>query len=431
VANLTLVIATSISAVVLLLPPVYALIAYIGALVLCPFYLTTQLGTLNFPVHRIVILAVYVNIFLRTDLPNRFKFIWLDKLVIILFACQVLAGVTTTSNVMQVLENRSGRFFDMALPYFAVRLIIIDKQQYILLLKNILCIAGILAIPAFYESLTGRNPFNLLLGMSSGGLRSYRFGGRFARAGTTFGNSIQLGVFFAMAGGVCVGLLKNTRKRIWLYWLGIGLASLGVFSSMSSGALLAAQATIFFIVFYRYRRYWKQAVIMVLIMCAIVEVVSNRHFFEVADRFTFSKRNAWYRSRLIEMALFEGGMSGHWLTGYGFAEPGWGPKIDSRSYTDMVNHYLLILSRFGLVGFIPFFLMISTAIKTLFEGFWSLWSDSDRWLVWCLAACFLGALVTFNSVSIFPPCRNFFYIILGLCGALPQILYKDTGPVAL
>lgn len=413
-ANLTLVIAASISTVVLVLPPVYALIAYIGALVLCPFYLTTQLGTLNFPVHRIVILAVYANIFLRTDLPNRFKLIWLDKLVIILFVCQVLAGITTSPNMMVLLENRAGRFFDMALPYFAVRFIITDKQRYILFLKGVLCIAAILAIPSFYESLTEHNIF-----YKTGHVR--RFG--LARAAATFGNTIQLGIFFAMAGGACAGLLKSIRKNIWLYKTGIVLSLLGVISSMSYGSLATGAGAISFMVFYRYRRYWRQAVVAVVIMCAAVEIVSNRHFFEVVDRFVpGNRRNCWYRTRLIEMALFEGGMSDHWLTGYGLAEPGWGPRIDGRSYTDMVNHYLLILSRFGLIGFIPFLLMIGTAIKTLFERFWLLWSDGDRWLVWCLTGALFGVIFALNSVSIFPPCRNFFYIILGLCGALPTIL---------
>ena len=119
-------------------------------------------------------------------------------------------------------------------------------------------------------------------------------------------------------------------------------------------------------------------------------------------------------------------MTRTWLTGYGLADPGWHAKIDGRSYTDMVNHYLLILSRFGLLGFIPFCGIIVTAVKKLFENFWLLDRDCDIWLVWCLAGALFGVLLTFNSVSIFTPCRNFFYMILGLCGALPAILHNGT-----
>jgi len=428
-ASLTLVIAVSISAVVLMLSPAYALIAYIGALVLCPYYLRTELGTLNFPVHRIVILAVYASLLIRKNQIDKFNFIWPDKFVIACFACNLLAGVFTMPNVMQLLENQSGRLFDMALPYFAVRLIITNKQRYILFLKGVLCIAGILAIPAFYESVTRHNLFNNLFSFTTiqraEGTRAIPKWGLY-RAGATFGNAIQLGIFFAMAGGVCAGLLKNIRRHIWFYSIGIGLTLLGVLSSMSTGSFLAAIVTISFIAYYRYRWYWKQAIVTLVIMCAVVEIISNRHFYEVIDRVALRSQTAWYRSRLIEVAFFEGGMSGHWLFGYGLADPGWSKKIDGRSYTDMVNHYLLILSQFGLVGFIPFCGLIITSVKKLFEKFWLLQLDCDRWFVWSLAGVLFGLLITFNSVSIFPPCRNFFYVILGLCGALPQILYRDA-----
>lgn len=425
--NVALLIAVSVSTVILFLSPVYALIAYIGALVLCPYYLTTQLSTLNFPVHRIVILALYANLFLRTSLPGKFKFLLPDKLLLTLFVCQCLAGATTSPDFMQFLENRAGRFFDMALPYFAVRLIVTDKQRYVLLLKGVLCMAAVLSVPAFYHALTGHNLLAFGVGQSSAGggaERSLRLG--FFRASGTFGNSIQFGIFFAMAGGICAGLLKSVRKHIWLYWIGIGLTLLGVFSSMSSGSWLAAAATIAFFAFYRYRRYWKQAVVTLVVMCGLIQVISNRHFWEVIDRVALNSQTAWYRSRLIEVALFEGGMADHWLTGYGFTDPGWGTRIAGRSYTDMVNHYLLILCRYGLVGFIPFCWMIIAVVKKVFEGFWLLTCDRSRWLVWCLAGVLFGVLVTFNSVSIFPPCRNFFYIVLGLCGALSTILYNRT-----
>ena len=89
-------------------------------------------------------------------------------------------------------------------------------------------------------------------------------------------------------------------------------------------------------------------------MCACVEIISNRHFYDVISRFTFSGSSAWYRSRLIEVALFQGGMSGHWLTGYGWGvDPGWGAIIYGRPRSDIINQYLLVLCKYGLVGLVP------------------------------------------------------------------------------
>ena len=54
----------------------------------------------------------------------------------------------------------------MALPYFAIRLIITSKEKYILMLKAIALSSAVLALFAFFESLTGRNL--LALGRSLG-----------------------------------------------------------------------------------------------------------------------------------------------------------------------------------------------------------------------------------------------------------------------
>jgi len=80
-------------------------------------------------------------------------------------------------------------------------------------------------------------------------------------------------------------------------------------------------------------------------------------------------------------------MRGHWITGFGYnADPGWGPIIDTRSYTDIVNHYILVLVCFGLVGFIPFVAMNVAAIKQLILGDKLAMHKGDNWLIWCIGA---------------------------------------------
>jgi len=189
------------------------------------------------------------------------------------------------------------------------------------------------------------------------------------------------------------------------------------------GALLAAFGSITFIAFYRWRKYWKPTVILIIIMCASVEIISNRHFWEIVDRFAFSAGNAWYRSKLIRVALFEGGMSGHWLFGYPFGtDPGWGKLIGGRGILDIVNHYLGVLYHFGLVGLIPFLAVIGAAIKRLIDSFRICMTGADRWLVWCLAGGLFGILVAMNSTSLFGPPITVFYIMLAFCGAMPSII---------
>ena len=362
-------------------------------------------------------------------MPGRFKLTTLDKLVIIYFAAQILAGATTVQSLGAFLENRAGAIFDMVLPYFAVRLIIINKDRYLTLLKGILFLTAPLAIFGFYQCLTGRNPLVFIPGQSYSE-PPMRLG--LYRAALTFSVSIMFGLYFAMLGPVCAGLWYSIRKNRRMYTIAISLMALGVFSSMSSGPILATLLAIVFIAFYRFRQYWKIVVAVVILMCGSIEIISNRHFYDVLGRFTLSPQTAWYRSKLIDVALFQGGMSGHWLTGYGLIDPGWSAKIDNRDHTDIVNHYLLILSGYGIIGLIPFIAVIIVALNAIIKAFQMSVSEGDRWLIWCLAGALFGLLVSLFTVSLFGPPTSILYILFGFCGAMPQIIRQTNyQPVAV
>lgn len=420
--GITLLIAVAVSIAVFFTRPKHWLAIYIGAMVFYPTYISVKVGTVDFTVCRIVILAIYLNLFLRTDLVTQFKLIWLDKLLIIYFLCQLAAGATN-SPIGRLVENRAGAVLDLLLPYFAVRMIIRNKEQYLALLKGILIVAAPLAIVGFYQCWTGDNPVGFLKQYHALGPKSYAVLSRlgFFRADVTFPMSIMFGLFFAMLGPPCAGLLGQPTVKKMLICAGVILMGIGAFSSMSSGPWLAALVAITFITFYPYRKYSKEALVVVVLMCLIVEIVSNRHFYDVLGGFTINPTSAWYRTKIFEVALFEGGMSGHWMTGYGFADPAW--QIGGQGL-DIVNHYIFILSRFGLAGLLPFLLIVVATLKKLWEAYKLGTSNSDRWLIWCLASALIGILVAMNSVSLFGQPSTIFYIMLGFCGVMPAIVAK-------
>ncbi len=428
--SLTSIVAAIATALVLFLPPLYGLVVYIAALVWYPSYLAISIGTIDFTVRRIVILAVLGKLFIQTDRPNRFKLILLDKLVIIYFLAEILAGATTTQSLEAFMENRGGAIFDMVLPYFAVRLIIRSKQQYLTLLKAVLIIAAPLAIIGFYQCLTGKNPVGFLEEYSAWGGSTYTPIARHGlyRADVTFSMSIMFGLFFAMFGPMCAGLLKEKKGNKILYSLGITLMGIGVFSSMSSGPFLAALLAAIFIAFYHYRRYWRIALTIIILMCSIVEIISNRHFYDILGQFTFDAGTARHRSLLVEVALFKGGMSGHWLTGFGDADPGWGAKMYGEGeLTDITNHYLFVLSCFGLIGLIPFLAVVVTACRNLADAFKICTQNSDRWLIWCMSGALFGLLVASFSVALFGQPTSVFFIMLACAGTAPMMIAAENN----
>jgi hypothetical protein len=423
---ITLSVACVVSIMVFVVRPVYGLVLYVAAIAWYPSDLMVSVGTIDFTVRRIVVLALLVRLLLQTNKGHPFRLILLDKLVVAYFAAEMLAGAFSGSPLMALLENRAGAIFDMVLPYFAVRMAIQTKRQFLQLLKGVILVAVPLAIVGFCECLTGWNPLAFLrvYETSDAAMVYYvapeRFG--LTRASVGFSHSIMYGLFFAMLGPTCAGLLRNTREKL-VCGISLALMTLGVFASMSSGPVLAAVLAVAFILFFPWRRHWKTAVTAIVLLCASVEIVSNRHFYDVLGRFAFSSRTAWYRSRLIDVALFEGGMSHHWLTGYGYdMDPGWGPRLDGRSRTDTVNHYILELHRFGLMGLVPFLAVNIAAVKWVRKAYLASTATTDKWLAWCVAGSLFGLWNAMMTVSLFGPPTSVFFVLLAFAGLLPGVL---------
>jgi hypothetical protein len=247
------------------------------------------------------------------------------------------------------------------------------------------------------------------------------------RANVTFYVSIMYGLFFAMFGPVCAGLLYTQTRHKTFYWIGLMLMGAGIFASMSSTPMLAGMLSVIFIIFYRWRRYYKPVIVMIIVMCLSVEIISNRHFYDVLGGFTLEPKTAWYRSKLIDVALFQGGMSGHWLVGFGNdVEPGWCARIDERQHTDIVNQYILVLSRYGLLGLIPFLAFNVEAVRRMIVAYKAGETRRDKWLVWCLAAALFGLYGAFMTVSLFDQAPNIYFMLLGFVGVMPTLVLTET-----
>ena len=400
---MTILLAIIVSVLILISSPVNGLSIYTIALTWYPNTNKVSLGTIDFSLGRIAVLTLFLRIILNGDLFN-IKFNLLDKFVLLYFIGQLISGTQTTP-FARLIENRAGDFFDMALPYFAVRAIIVSKDLFITYIKAISISTAILGCIAFFESVTGKN-------LLAFGRHLVPLGQRmgFTRARISMSHPIYMGVFFGMVGTLSAMLPRlEIKKSFWVFI--VFLCFLGAFSSMSSGGLLTMLAGLFILILYTYRHHWKTLLKTIVILILLVEVLSNRHFYHVIDRFTFNSQTAWYRARLIEVAIFENGMAGHWLCGYGFEDPMWGLKIDHRQHTDMVNYYLLVLCKNGLWGFIPFITMIFLSVKATYNKLF-LFKEEEVIIKWSIGASLFAVLLAMNSVSLFGQPMTFFYIIL-------------------
>jgi hypothetical protein len=423
----TLAVACVFSVLALIVSPGHILTVFLASVIWYPSYYTVDTGSIHWTVRRIVIVVILLRVLLSGDFLRQFKLMRLDKIVVALFFCETLAGVitglTNTMGVVPFLQYQSGQMFDMLLPYFAVRLILANKEHYLSLLRGILVISFLFAIMAFYQFVTGGNPVSFM--------RTYYPKERSIgfRAELTFEVSIMLGLYFVSFGAACAGLLRFVSdNNKWICVVALVLMAVGTVSSASSGPMLALIMAVAFLILYHWKHEWRLVLTVVVLMCGSIEIVSNRHFYDVLGELTLTPETAWYRSRLIDVAIWEGGMSDHWSVGFGPIDPGWGPQIDERNHTDVVNHYILILINYGLLGFIPFMWMNLEAIKSVLWAGLHAAREADQWLVWTLAASLFGLAGAFFSVSLFEAPTTVYYMLIAFAAAMPGFILEGYPP---
>lgn len=423
---LTIAIALFGFLLALVLRPALGLVVYFAILFLYPQPLTLKLASFDLNTSRIVILGVLMNAMFRHKLLSKVEWSNIDFWVVTAFFAQSLA-LATNADPATVLINRGGNFLDVLLPYFAVRMIIHRRQDLITAIKGFALAAIPLALMGVFEAKTGRNPVGFMekyysfgLAGESGNPAYQRHG--FYRATVTLGNYISFGMFFAGVAPLAMGLLK---QRVWpkLVVLGVfGLIVLGLFSSMSSGPLFSIFVSICFICFFPYRRYWPALLVVCFVGLAFVEVFSNRPFYYVLTGFAFDQETAYYRIGLIEEA-FGGGMSGHWLTGFGYV--GLGPGNDNSNFhwehMDLTSIYVFWLARTGLVGLLPFLIVNYLMYRKLYLAARLTPSPADVWTFWCVAAAMIGWNFAYWTVAAMGPIETLLYILMGVCASAPTL----------
>lgn len=416
---LTLLVAGAASILIWLATPAMAVVIFVAAITWYPQYLPVAIGGVDFNVTRILAAVLIVRVLTRPDLIRSFRVTWLDVFVVGALLAQSLS-LLTNEPLSKVLVREGGTLFDTVLPYLAARFLIRTREDIYTVIKGLLIVAVPLALAGVYQSITGFNVYGMLEAMSpwrEGGDSFMRKG--FYRADGSFGNSIPFGLFFTAVFPLGIGLWQT--REIPKNWLvpACGCVVLGALSSLSSGPLFALVACVGFLCFYRFRNYWMFVVGAVVAVIIAVELYSNRNFYHVLTRFAFSSQTGYYRIGLVEEAL-GGGMKGHWLFGYGYVGVDADPEATGWhwEHRDLVNIYVKVLARTGLIGFIPFLLLTIEYYRRLYLAGRYAPTPSDKWLVWCVAAAVVNWNVAMLTVSALSQTQTVLHLLYALCGAL-------------
>lgn len=407
--------------------PVQALAIFAGLLLLFPQHLMAPVGGADFNISRLCILALWARILFRDHAMRRLKFNIVDFWVLVLYLGQMIA-LTRTVPPSIFLMRHAGAFFDTVMIYFAFRALLRTREDLYALTKGLVMVAMPLGIMGIMQAVTHRNPVDVYTFQPSiVDPRLFRHG--LYRADASFGNYIGFGMYFAAMAPLAFGLLA---RRTWS-WFKVGLAlsciGIGLISAMSSGPLFTVFAALGTVVLYHYRSFWRPALVVLVFLCLVVEFISNRHFYYIPTRFAFNSETAYYRIGLYEEA-FGGGMSGHWLFGYGYV--GVGPGNDNTNFfwqhMDFTSIYIHQLAWYGLMAFIPFCCMTWCYFRRLYAASSLVRKTEDMWMLWCWSACLIGWAIGMLAVAPVAQMRDLYYLFIAVAVNMPLVLAGAPQP---
>jgi hypothetical protein len=416
VTPVTIVVALLAAVAVTIVRPGRAVGIIIVSMLLWPEYLRIPIGLAQMSAPRVAATVFILRMVLKGDSQLRWN--WVDTLVLVGWGWDLLANFVENADGTQ-LVYMTGRFFDTVCMYFAARLGTTGRNSPTDLYPFLAATAVALGIVGAIEAVSGSYLFDKL----------YAYGGQpwfakedefrhgFLRARATTGHSIYFGMAMIVVTGLVYAARDAARKRLtWYCAVAAGLV--GVLSSLSSGPQLGLGLLLIASAFFYFRRLIKPALLALVALCIFVELVSHRHFYQLIDYLALSEETAWYRARLLEVAVSH--LPDYWLFGVGNHWPHhWGLEIDTRAHVDVVNHYIIVALYGGLPSLACYVGGIIGAGRASARVAVFARVQGMRRLGFGLVCTLIAVAGASMSVGLFGPPLLLMYMLMGVMVSLP------------
>lgn len=381
----------------------------VATMLLWPEFVRVKVVVMQLSLTRILEIAIILRFIIE---GGRLKNNYLDYCVIGLWVYQIFASIMAGSE-SKYLIYMVGRLLDTVLIFYAARICIRSSKDLGVFLKYLIVIIVIMSVLAFVESITQKSLYTYAreLNQWAWSIRVHELRMGLARAYGATLNPIYYGLSAYMGLALYYTVETNLRRKI-VYVIGF----IGVFMCMSSGPIITMFMLIFLALFVKDLKRFKVVILAVFIAALFAEFASNRHFYNLIEYVTFNSQTAWYRSRLLEVAF----LNSNEFIWYGVGDTWpnhWGAQIDGRAIVDVVNQYLIVALRGGIIGLILFLVINVGIVLKSFE----LGRKEKGYLriAWVVISLNFGGL----TVGYFNPVENLIYLYFGIAA---QVLYSGV-----
>lgn len=409
-----LLLVVTLAAVILIfaLPRKYAVVPFLFAIFLTPLGQQFYVNGLHLFLNRIVILATFIRALTSKD-PERPLCASGWTSIDTAFAAYVVICATATLiqyPTMTALINQLGYLWDYLLAYFALRALIRNQHDTLLVLKCFAVLMVILASEMLFEQIRTVNLFGLLGGVAS--VPDFR-GGK-VRSQGVFQHALTAGAFAATAVPLFLLMWKRHTAR-WIAVVAIVSATAMAIMTQTSTSLVTEAAGIFAIFVWPLRQKMRTVRIGLVLSIIGLALVMKAPVWFLIDHIDLTGSSSGYqRAELINQFIVH--FSSWWMAGTKNAAS-WGWDI-----WDTQNMFVAAGETGGLAAFVFFILVISRSFGRLGKARKRATTASQEWTVWLLGAALFATMVSFFGVNYFDQVRIAWFVLLSMICA-------TTGPM--
>lgn len=383
-----------------------ALAAAIWAMALIPMRNQFIVVGFNFHAQRIIILLLLLRIIMHGDYTS-FSMKTVDKLV--LWFAFAMGCATLIRNGLSSFPGVLGGWFDLLLPWFALRMLLRDLPTLRDILPALALLTCLVASLMVLEKLTTRNILSFM-GAGYGDTPFIRDGK--VRSQISFGHPITAGTFGSIFLPMLLAWAYPFESRCRLAILSCVSCLIIVLCSASSGPLLSCLAAVAAMFFWRWRHKMSDLRKYSVLFYIVAEIVMTAPAYALLWRVTaFGGSTGYHRYQLMDG--FVKHFNEWWFCGTN-STAHWG------YFTFDVANQLVGVGIVG--GIIPVLLYIGIftfCFKSVGQ-YVSLTSFPDQLLMWSLGASMFAIVLSFMGVSYFDQLKFIYLIPMVACHVLPS-----------
>jgi len=363
----------------------------------------------------------------------RFGKNWPDRLLLIYLILTFLLELRETS-FTDTLRLGFYEFTDIFLPYYVASRGIKDFNQLkeVMIAFVLACfVVGVIGVFEFSQSWLLYNSLRDALGVSwESGV--YLARGDYLRAVASLGQPIVFGFAMMVGLGFYLFITQSIKKRM-IRRLGLALIIAGLFSSLSKGPWIGA--IILVVVFLATRpnvtKYFAILSIVALLALGMMQSIPGvEKIIKLLPLIgNTDTENIDYRSELIDKSMILINKNPFFGAANIRSTPEMKEMIQGEGIVDIVNTYLEIALRYGLVGlslFAGFFLLILLNIYKSMRRI----ADNKSEVYLCgrsLIASLIGILITISTVSSIILIPYIYWSVAGLMISYSRILRSQES----